>query len=110
MTPPSSSPAADDYYTSETGDFCGNAMYTDLWHGDGPWFGHNNSWNCSQAWHPANECARGGELELRHDSSAWHTLSSAAGARTRTTRSRTSPLAPSLRTTRRSPSSSTLRP
>ena len=42
---------ANDYYTSETGDWCG-APTVDLWQDAGPALGLNNSLNCSQSWQP----------------------------------------------------------
>lgn len=43
---------ANDYFTSVSTEFCNTAPYTDLWNHAGPWYNHNNSWNCSQQWQP----------------------------------------------------------
>ena len=39
---------ANDYWSSITGDWCGNGAYTDLWGSVEPAYGVNNSWTCSQ--------------------------------------------------------------
>jgi arylsulfatase B len=39
---------ANDYFTSQTGDFCDPALYVDLYSSDAPAYGLNNSLACSQ--------------------------------------------------------------
>ena len=39
---------ANDYWTSQTGDFCDPALYVDLYSSDAPAYGQNNSLLCSQ--------------------------------------------------------------
>ena len=36
-----------DYWTSNTGGWCGASEWTDLWGSDGPAYGKNNSWACT---------------------------------------------------------------
>ena len=43
---------ANDYWTSATGDWCGDKAYTDLWATTTPAYGQNNSLDCSQAHQP----------------------------------------------------------
>jgi arylsulfatase B len=45
---------ANDYWDSTTNGWCGAGLYTDLWSGDTPAYGLNNSWACSQAHQPAS--------------------------------------------------------
>lgn len=45
---PDPNPRAQDYWTSQTGDFCDPALYVDLYGSDAPAYGVNNSLACSQ--------------------------------------------------------------